>query len=316
MKKIISNKYQKIATDLIEKINKQPIGFRTIFSNEYFKELDVSLIYNSLVKRNQIDAIIKLATSNRNKKRNISNVTKPNTILTAKKQKTESVKKEINLSNQPLRNFKQYTNYTHIDLSNCEKATLNNWLEPFENVKNINLSGCRQITDVGLAYLTNVREINLAQCKQITDVGLALLTQVIMINLTCCYQITDVGLAKLPKSVTSINLTWCEKITDAGLAYLTSVTSINLTWCKKITNAGLAHLTKVTKINLNTCSNITNNGLAYLKSVIEISLRWCDKITDDGLNNLENLQKIDLRNTKISKQKRKELKQKGINVIG
>ena len=44
-----------------------------------------------------------------------------------------------------------------------------------KEVKNIDLSHCKQITDQGLSYLKGVQNIDLSHCKQITDQGLSYL---------------------------------------------------------------------------------------------------------------------------------------------
>ena len=292
MKKIISIKDQQKAIRLIEKIKQQTIGFRKVFFNECLKEMDMNLIYESL-KKKQIDAIIKLADSDRNKKRNISNVTKPNTIPIAKKQKTESVKKEIDLSsrrNITDKDLKQYADYTHI-----------------------NLSGCKNITDAGLAHLTSVTTINLHLCKKITDAGLAYLKHVTEIYLPGCNNITDVGLTHLPKNLIKINISRCNLITNNSIIKFKNLQEIDLRFCKNITTDILVNFPKLKKLkfkkrkkiikaNIHLSRHIekidnfyTNFGLSKLdKNLTIIDLSYNPYITDAGLADLIYITSISL----------------------
>ena len=77
----------------------------------------------------------------------------------------------------------------------------------------VNMQGCRQLTDEGLANLSQVEILNLAQCSKITDAGLQHLTSILEINLSGCHKITNNGIASL-KTATYINVSYCPHITS------------------------------------------------------------------------------------------------------
>ncbi len=177
-------------------------------------------------------------------------------------------------------------------------------IELFPNVVSLNLSGCEEITDAGLAHLkelTQLTDLNLVWCHLITDAGLAhlaRLTQLTSLNLFGCALITDAGLAHLARltQLTDLNLVWCHLITDAGLAHLAGLaqlTSLNLSDCALITDAGLAHLAglaQLTYLDLSDCALITDAGLAHLKELTQLTLLdllGCEKVTPHGKQSLK-----------------------------
>ncbi|NGX57187.1 MAG: hypothetical protein K940chlam3_00070 [Chlamydiae bacterium] len=107
-------------------------------------------------------------------------------------------------------------------------------------------------------------ELNLHSCKNITDIGLAYirdLKDLTSLDLLCCFKITDAGLANLENltGLTSLDLSGCNGISDLGLVHLqelTELTELNLFGCKRITRRGLIYLEKLerlTSLNLFRC---------------------------------------------------------------
>ena len=77
--------------------------------------------------------------------------------------------------------------------------------EKREYVLSVDLSGCTDITDIGLSALGH-------GCSQLQ-----------MINLRCCYGITDIGISALGRGCSqlqTINLSCCQGITDIGVSAL------------------------------------------------------------------------------------------------
>ena len=97
-------------------------------------------------------------------------------------------------------------------------------LRGLERLEALNLSGCREISDAGLAYLaklTRLREVNLSGCKSITDASLEYLkgnTELRKLHMTACSQITDTGLSHLRAfpQLEDLNLFACQQITRRG----------------------------------------------------------------------------------------------------
>ncbi|RAP33472.1 hypothetical protein DID75_02100 [Candidatus Marinamargulisbacteria bacterium SCGC AG-410-N11] len=315
MKKIISMKYQKKAISLLEKIHQQPIAFRTIFFNECLKLIEMNVIYNYLKTSNQLELFIELVNTNIvANKRKREDVSEPQSIPIVKKQKTESVKKEIDLSFQNItdEDLKQYANYTHINLNGCETFT-DIGLSYLKEVQDINLKGCNQITDKGIANLPEtVTKINISNCKKITNDGLATCKNITSVSFYKSKNV-NLGIIDRLKSLKEFNAfkekeikkllnrpnSTIEKVnghyTNYGLSILgKNKTNIDLSNNPYISDDGLAHLSNVTDINLEKCNQITDKGLEYLTNVKEIDLSCCKKITYKGLAHLKNVETINL----------------------
>ena len=77
--------------------------------------------------------------------------------------------------------------------------------EKLPELERLNLAGCGQLTDAGLAHLqslTKLKQLNLSKCFELTDDGLVLL--------------------KSLKALQQLDLGWCEQLTDAGVNLLRS----------------------------------------------------------------------------------------------
>jgi len=157
------------------------------------------------------------------------------------------------------------------------KYTVDGDLEICKGIHEINLSGCKNITDEGLVHLRGVRVINLSECALITDEGLAHLRGVRVVDLSGCRNVTDRGLVHL-RGVEGINLSSCDRVTDAALAHLSGVKVINLSHCTRISDEGLVHLRGVKVINLTGCSmSIIYRGLRDIgvwSGVTEVNQNW------------------------------------------
>jgi hypothetical protein len=162
-----------------------------------------------------------------------------------------------------------------------------------DDIREIDLSGCDQITDEGLCHLRNLQSLDLSRCTGITDAGLSNLRNLKELFLTWCPQITDHGLCRLG-NLQYLNLSYCLGITDAGLVSLRNLKEINLQGCDQITDEGLRHCCHLDSLNLSFCEGLTDAGLSYLQNLKEISLSGCVQITDEGLRHLGNLQSLNL----------------------
>lgn len=117
--------------------------------------------------------------------------------------------KNLDLDNSIVENILKYTkNLEVLDLSNCNQLTEGIGKIIKENCPNLNtliLHGVNQISDSTLeelAKLKNLRELDLSLCKQITDDGLKFLAKgkkntLGKIILTCLLKITNAGIKEL-----------------------------------------------------------------------------------------------------------------------
>jgi predicted transcriptional regulator len=203
------------------------------------------------------------------------------------------------------------------DLRNLEGLTdrqLASLVEAYPMLQTLDLSGCYQITDKGLASLAkleHLQTLHLSECREITDQGLVLLVplpHLQALNLSGCYQITDQGLTLLAKlqQLQTLDLSFCTRIADQGLAFLAKLQqlqTLNVSFCSQITAQGLASLTQLKNLqtlNLSFCPQITDQELALLAPLLhlrELDLSFCNQITDKGLQflfQLPNLQTLHL----------------------
>jgi hypothetical protein len=70
-------------------------------------------------------------------------------------------------------------------------------------LQHLNLSGCKNITDLGLQHLSVMSEmqnLNLWDCEKVTDAGLqhiAMMTKLSYLCVCNCHEVTDIGLHRL-----------------------------------------------------------------------------------------------------------------------
>ena len=162
-----------------------------------------------------------------------------------------------------------YSNITNRDLL---------LLKDLPGLKQLNLSGCRKLTDAGIAHLqhiTSLKQLDLSMCDNLTDVGIAHLQYL--------------------TSLQQLNLSGCENITDAGIAHLKNLTSLQrleLIDCSRLTGAKFDHLKDLISLQqliLNYCNNLTDDGIAKLKDITslrKLELSGCSKLTNQQVNDL------------------------------
>lgn len=126
-------------------------------------------------------------------------------------------------------------------------------------LKHLDISFCSLITDDQiklLAECVDLRTLNLRECKQISDVGLTylsqgcgLLAELILRRSELPFRCTDVALLQIAqgsKHLTCLNVSGCEMLSDTGLSWLANWTKalrhLDLSNCNKITNKGIRHI--------------------------------------------------------------------------
>ncbi|MCE3254987.1 MAG: hypothetical protein K0R25_481 [Rickettsiaceae bacterium] len=185
----------------------------------------------------------------------------------------------------------------------------------FPNLKRLNLSNYRNLTDKALRHLSGLaklKSLDLSHCYKITGEGLQHLSRLENLNLSGC-GITDEGLQHLSGlfGLQNLNLSSCHKITGEGLQHLSGLVilqDLNLSGCYRLTNEGLQHLPGLVglqKLNLSTLVNLTNEGLQHLSGLVglqSLDLSWSKNLTNEGLQHLSGLvglQNLDLSDTSI-----------------
>ena len=128
------------------------------------------------------------------------------------------------------------------------------------NIESLDLSGCFNVTDIGIAHaltseMPTLKRLNLSLCKQITDSSLSRLAQFCRqlqeLDLGGCCNVTNAGLLLIAwglKSLKSLNLRSCWHVSDLGIASLAGLGS------DAEGNLALEHLGLQVKINsISTC---------------------------------------------------------------
>ena len=181
------------------------------------------------------------------------------------------------------------------------------------NLISLNLSGCFNVTDVGLSHAfcapcTSLTKLNLALCKQITDSALERISQMVPnleeLELGGCTNITDDGLAMIAwglRKLKKLDLRSCCEISNQGMASLggqdsssnggtVALEHLVLQDCQKLYDEALSFISQglpsLKSLNLSFCGNITDSGLKHLArkpNLRELNLRSCDNISDTGV---------------------------------
>lgn len=184
------------------------------------------------------------------------------------------------------------------------------------DLESLNLSGCYNVTDTGLATafsadLPRLRSLDLSLCKQITDASLGHIARHLKnletLELGGCSNITDTGLLLVAWGLCKLkrlDLRSCWHVSDRGIGHLAgldrdaaagtpALERLGLQDCQRLTDEALRHaaagLPALASLNLSFCVSITDSGLkhvARMGSLRELNLRACDNVTDAGLAHL------------------------------
>ncbi|KAL0112885.1 hypothetical protein PUN28_012262 [Cardiocondyla obscurior] len=190
---------------------------------------------------------------------------------------------------------------------------LSDVLKGVPNLEALNLSGCYNITDIGITNAfsqeyPSLTELNLSLCKQVTDASLSRIAQYLKnlehLELGGCCNITNTGLLLIAwglKKLKRLDLRSCWHVSDIGIAHLAGLNRetadgnlalehLSLQDCQRLSDEALRHvslgLTTLKSINLSFCVCITDSGvkhLARMSSLRELNLRSCDNISDIGM---------------------------------
>lgn len=174
--------------------------------------------------------------------------------------------KEMNLTNcvrvsdvSLLRISQKCSSLTYANFSYCEHVTDAGveLLATISSLTSLDLSGCN-ITDTGIAALgsnSNFKDIILSECHNITDIGIQKLVPKVgdldNFDVSHINEITDQAIKSLAFScrrLRVLNVSGCVYLSDQGLQYLSGVCQyiekLDVSACKKITDKSLRYLRK------------------------------------------------------------------------
>ena len=187
-------------------------------------------------------------------------------------------------------------------------------LEAMPHLQYLELSGCRRITDAGLAHVACLKQLQwlLLNETQVTDADLLLLEampHLQYLELANCRRITDAGLAHV---VCLPQLQWLTlsetQVTDAGLAQIGRMQELVGLFLSgdRISDMGLIHVGGLRQLHTLAIDNtpITDAGLVYLQPLRRIrTLNLTGtRVGDAGLISLEalDLDTLHLANTRLT----------------
>lgn len=170
----------------------------------------------------------------------------------------------------------------------CEGVTSGGmrYVAPLTSLTQLDLSGCSNIGDVGLAALsplaTNLQQLDLGLCESLTDAGMAHLaafTSLCVLSLEGCPEISDAGLAHIAQLTGLLSLgLGATAITDAGIACITRLSTLQSLGigATDVSDAGLAHVAKLgalQSLGLGGCGEVTGAGLKHLTALKNLQAR-------------------------------------------
>ena len=176
----------------------------------------------------------------------------------------------------------------HLDLSETKLTT--GFDVDCANLKYLNLTFCRYLTDGGLDQIT-------FQCKNVTA-----------LKLVHCNNLTSDGLCKVP-----INCTHLEHLDVSGTSFCDSIQQncqglrlFHAKRCRNLSDEGIRFISEncpsLQDLDLSYCDGITDTALKMIswncRKLLRLNLKWCKNITRDGINNIETtcktLEQLDL----------------------
>ena len=158
-------------------------------------------------------------------------------------------------------------------------------LEALKYVVDLDLTGCRGITDVSALATGNIEKLRLGFCDKITDVSALGDSSIYVLSLSGCRKITDVS--SLGNMLT-LDLSYCDGVKDVSA--LGEVYDLNLSHCTGITD--VSSLGGVHTLNLSGCTGVTD--VSALGGVHTLDLTGCDNLSVDSVYHLTNVKELKL----------------------
>ena len=206
--------------------------------------------------------------------------------------------------------FKNCASLEGIDLSSCTKLTKLDL--GGAAIKNIVLSSCTELMEIGFAECKDLESIDLSSCTKLAEIGQEAFSscrKLKNINLTGCTEITSIGWRAFMgcNSLEGIDLSSCTKLAEIWQEAFSScykLKNVDLTGCTEITSIGwnaFEDCSSLESIDLSSCTKLTKLDLGGT-AIKNIDLSSCAELMDIGFAECKNLESIDLSScTKLTK---------------
>lgn len=168
------------------------------------------------------------------------------------------------------------------------------------NLQELHLSNNTEITDESIKIIArnnNIRVINLSKNKKITNAGLIELKHLRIGIFSKLKNISNDGFL-LFRNLVKLNVSHNKHLNDSGVSLICNNVNLEelvLSYCKKITNKCfeyIKNLTALQTLNVDRCKNISDDGIILIKKIITLSLVGC-KITDVAITHLSKIPELE-----------------------
>jgi hypothetical protein len=179
----------------------------------------------------------------------------------------------------------------------------------------IDLRGCCNVTDEGLAHIANchphtidiglggVERIDTYRTGLVAPKGIAqsrcFFSQLTTLNLAYCENVSVAGICRMADSchhLRSLTLEGCDHVTDSSLADIAAsyprLNSLDVSWCSHITDAGIIKVAlgcrQLAELQLGFCWSVTDYSVVIVatncRELRMLNLEYCYQITDEALS--------------------------------
>ena len=158
-----------------------------------------------------------------------------------------------------------------------------------QRLVNLDLSGCIDISDLGLAGLCSgsaqLKTLSLQSCVRVTNEGLALVASrfkhLERLSTRGCPQINERGFRTVASLTSLTDLDLCST-TISSLSILSSLSKLNklnLSNCSQLSSLdGIQSMTSLSDLNLNNCSRLPIKSLSWLSSLSSLQVLNASKL--------------------------------------
>jgi hypothetical protein len=179
----------------------------------------------------------------------------------------------------------------------------------------IDLRGCCNVTDEGLAHIANchphiidigqggVERIDTYRTGPVAPKDIAqsrcFFSQLTSLNLAYCENVSVAGICRMADSchqLESLTLEGCDHVTDRSLADIAAsyprLNSLDVSWCRHITDAGIIKVAlgcrQLAELQLGICWSVTDYSVVMVatncRELRMLNLEYCYQITDKALS--------------------------------
>jgi hypothetical protein len=195
------------------------------------------------------------------------------------------------------------------------------------DVRSVDLFGCDNLTDAGVAHLRGAIDINIAHCDGVTGSSFAALRAIKDLCAMGAHNIEDVHVGHLG-GVDRLDLSYCSLVSGAQFSALRCIRKLNLYYtpredrpslvtdaslallggtletlvisgCERVTGASFARLTGLKHLDADRCPLLTDAAVAGLAGISSLSVWGAEDLTDAAFKPLRGVKRLYLNNNQL-----------------